>query len=211
MESKVLSPPEVYRPLLQAYLAGAASVPGAEASRAGTTHAGAALGAAGCSRHTARDAPAPTAAPGRYGRGTGRRRRQELRPEGKPAAPVRTRSAARPRPRTYDEATASRSSPGTHPPPSWGQGSTRTPPYPGEGGGTSSNQGLEPTQRGGGSSQRRRGPDPTRASASIRPHPEGQGHPYTSAVSASPFPGKKWYRPRSPSNRLRRQTHSTSD
>lgn len=63
------------------------------------------------------------------------------RPAGRLAAPARTRSAARPPPRTYGEAIASRSSPDTHPPPSSGPGSTRSAPYPGERGRTSSEPG----------------------------------------------------------------------
>ena len=140
-ESKALSPAEVGRPPIPPYLADAACAPGAAASRGGTVGAGVAPAASGCSRRTARGAPAPAAAPGHCGRGPGRRGHPGPRPAGRLAAPARTRSAARPPPRTYGEAIASRSSPDTHPPPSSGPGSTRSAPYPGERGRTSSEPG----------------------------------------------------------------------
>ena len=106
-----------------------------------TVGAGVAPAASGCSRRTARGAPAPAAAPGHCGRGPGRRGHPGPRPAGRLAAPARTRSAARPPPRTYGEAIASRSSPDTHPPPSSGPGSTWSAPYPGERGRASSEPG----------------------------------------------------------------------
>lgn len=167
----------------QGTLAGADYTPGVAAGRGGLARAGVGSAAAGRSRRTAHGVPAPEAAPGRCGLGPGRRGRRVPHPAGRPGAPVHTRSAARPPPRTYGEATACRSNPNTPPPPSSGPGSARTTPFPGEGCGTSSEPGPRTHTAG------RRWRSGTRWPPGVSP---GRVTPTPSTASASPSHRQEW-------------------